>query len=64
MSVYHTWTVLTFPLASAVTAIGDFDLSKGGQLVLWDCQLLVEFPLDRSHYFRGSHTLKQQGRCP
>ena len=29
----------------AVTAVGDFDPSKGGHLVLWDCKLLVEFPL-------------------
>jgi hypothetical protein len=28
----------------AVTAIGDFDPSKGGHLVLWDCKLAIEFP--------------------
>jgi hypothetical protein len=28
----------------AITAIGDFDPSKGGHLVLWDCKLAIEFP--------------------
>jgi hypothetical protein len=28
----------------AVTALGTFDSKKGGQLVLWDCRLIVEFP--------------------
>ena len=27
----------------AITAIGDFDPSKGGHLVLWDCKLAIEF---------------------
>jgi hypothetical protein len=28
----------------AITAIGDFDPSKGGHCVLWDCKLVIEFP--------------------
>jgi hypothetical protein len=28
----------------AVTALGTFDSKKGGQLILWDCRLIVEFP--------------------
>jgi len=28
----------------AVTALGDFDPSKGGHIVLWDLQLVIEFP--------------------
>ncbi len=28
----------------AITAIGDFDPSKGGYCVLWDCKLVIEFP--------------------
>ena len=28
----------------AITAIGDFNPSKGGHLVLWDCKLVIEFP--------------------
>ncbi|KAI0043519.1 hypothetical protein FA95DRAFT_1465992, partial [Auriscalpium vulgare] len=28
----------------AVTALGDFDYERGGHLVLWDLQLVIEFP--------------------
>jgi len=28
----------------AITAIGNFDPSKGGHLVLWDCKLAIQFP--------------------
>ncbi|KAI0043841.1 hypothetical protein FA95DRAFT_1583964 [Auriscalpium vulgare] len=28
----------------AVTALGDFDPERGGHLVLWDLQLVIEFP--------------------
>ena len=27
-----------------MTSIGDFDPTKGGHLVLWDCKLVIEFP--------------------
>ena len=29
----------------AVTALGDFDPTKGGHLVLWELDLVIEFPL-------------------
>ncbi|KAJ6552424.1 hypothetical protein DFH09DRAFT_1319176 [Mycena vulgaris] len=28
----------------AITALGDFDYTKGGHLILWDCRLVLEFP--------------------
>ena len=28
----------------AVTALGSFDPTQGGHLVLWDCHLVIEFP--------------------
>ena len=28
----------------AVTALGSFDSTKGGHLILWDCHLVIEFP--------------------
>ncbi|KAJ7711681.1 hypothetical protein B0H16DRAFT_1744967 [Mycena metata] len=28
----------------AITALGDFDYTKGGHLILWDCKLILEFP--------------------
>ncbi|KAJ3501444.1 hypothetical protein NLJ89_g9335 [Agrocybe chaxingu] len=28
----------------AVTALGSFDSTKGGHLVLWECKLIIEFP--------------------
>lgn len=28
----------------AITALGSYDYTKGGHLVLWDCHLVVEFP--------------------
>lgn len=28
----------------AITALGFFDYTKGGHLVLWDCKLVLEFP--------------------
>ncbi|KAJ7263200.1 hypothetical protein B0H12DRAFT_1269142 [Mycena haematopus] len=32
----------------AVQALGEFDSTKGGHLVLWDMQLVIEFPAGRS----------------
>ncbi|KAJ6601958.1 hypothetical protein DFH09DRAFT_1069503 [Mycena vulgaris] len=28
----------------AITALGDFDYTKGGHLILWDCRLVLKFP--------------------
>ncbi|KAJ7744929.1 hypothetical protein B0H16DRAFT_1727129 [Mycena metata] len=28
----------------AITALGDYDYTKGGHLILWDCKLILEFP--------------------
>jgi hypothetical protein len=28
----------------AITALGQFDPTKGGHLVLWECKLVIEFP--------------------
>ncbi|KAJ7703822.1 hypothetical protein B0H16DRAFT_1668372 [Mycena metata] len=28
----------------AVTALGDYDYTKGGHLILWDCKIILEFP--------------------
>ncbi|KAJ7861332.1 hypothetical protein B0H13DRAFT_2568122 [Mycena leptocephala] len=28
----------------AITALGNFDYTKGGHLILWDCKLILEFP--------------------
>ncbi|KAJ7112327.1 hypothetical protein C8R44DRAFT_833178 [Mycena epipterygia] len=28
----------------AITALGTFDYTKGGHLILWDCKLILEFP--------------------
>ncbi|KAJ7173821.1 hypothetical protein C8R46DRAFT_1032047 [Mycena filopes] len=28
----------------AITALGDYDFTKGGHLILWDCKLILEFP--------------------
>ncbi|KAJ7199047.1 hypothetical protein GGX14DRAFT_373437 [Mycena pura] len=28
----------------AITALGNFDYTKGGHLILWDCRLIIEFP--------------------
>ena len=28
----------------AITAIGDYDHTKGGHIVLWECKLIIEFP--------------------
>ncbi|KAJ7018317.1 hypothetical protein C8F04DRAFT_1199101 [Mycena alexandri] len=28
----------------AVTALGHYDYTKGGHLILWDCKLIIEFP--------------------
>lgn len=28
----------------AITALGTFDYTKGGHLILWDCKLVLEFP--------------------
>lgn len=28
----------------AITALGSFDPTKGGHLVLWECKLIIEFP--------------------
>ncbi|KAJ6552452.1 hypothetical protein DFH09DRAFT_1248679 [Mycena vulgaris] len=28
----------------AITALGNFDYTKGGHLILWDCKLIIEFP--------------------
>ncbi|TRM57363.1 hypothetical protein BD626DRAFT_515426, partial [Schizophyllum amplum] len=28
----------------AITALGDFDPDKGGELVLWDCKMIIRFP--------------------
>lgn len=28
----------------AITALGNFDPTQGGHLVLWDCRLVIEFP--------------------
>ncbi|KAJ7920525.1 hypothetical protein B0H13DRAFT_1867439 [Mycena leptocephala] len=28
----------------AITAFGDYDYTKGGHLILWDCKLILEFP--------------------
>ncbi|KAJ7104923.1 hypothetical protein C8R44DRAFT_639793, partial [Mycena epipterygia] len=28
----------------AITALGFFDYTKGGHLILWDCKLVLEFP--------------------
>jgi len=28
----------------AVTALGSYDATKGGHLVLWECRLVIEFP--------------------
>lgn len=28
----------------AITALGNFDHTRGGHLVLWDCKLILEFP--------------------
>ncbi|KAJ7029056.1 hypothetical protein C8F04DRAFT_963287, partial [Mycena alexandri] len=28
----------------AITALGDYDYTKGGHLILWDCKLVIEFP--------------------
>ncbi|KAJ7674277.1 hypothetical protein B0H14DRAFT_3537466 [Mycena olivaceomarginata] len=33
----------------AVQSLGDFDAAKGGHLVLWDLQVVVEFPRRRPH---------------
>ncbi|KAJ7842916.1 hypothetical protein B0H13DRAFT_2239338 [Mycena leptocephala] len=27
-----------------ITALGNFDYTKGGHLILWDCRLILEFP--------------------
>ncbi|KAF7288197.1 hypothetical protein HMN09_01419100 [Mycena chlorophos] len=48
----NVWTfkhrdVLNLPFGwCAITALGDFDHTKGGHLVLWDLKLVVQFPLD------------------
>ncbi|KAF8217895.1 hypothetical protein K438DRAFT_1557440 [Mycena galopus ATCC 62051] len=28
----------------AITALGNFDFTRGGHLILWDCKLILEFP--------------------
>lgn len=28
----------------SVTAFGDYDPTKGGHIILWDCHLVIEFP--------------------
>ncbi|KAJ7021722.1 hypothetical protein C8F04DRAFT_1273387 [Mycena alexandri] len=28
----------------AITALGNYDYTKGGHLILWDCKLILEFP--------------------
>ncbi len=28
----------------AITALGDYDPTKGGHLILWECKLVIEFP--------------------
>ncbi|KAJ7027568.1 hypothetical protein C8F04DRAFT_1189375 [Mycena alexandri] len=28
----------------AITALGNFDYTKGGHLILWDCKIILEFP--------------------
>jgi len=28
----------------AITALGQYDFTKGGHLVLWECKLIIEFP--------------------
>ena len=46
----NAWTfkhrdVLNLPFGwCAITALGDFDPTKGGHLVLWDLKLVIEFP--------------------
>ncbi|KAF7293279.1 hypothetical protein HMN09_01206800 [Mycena chlorophos] len=46
----NVWTfkhrdVLNLPFGwCAITALGDFDHTKGGHLVLWDLKLVVQFP--------------------
>jgi hypothetical protein len=46
----NVWTfkhrdVLNLPFGwCAITALGDFDPTKGGHLVLWELKLVIEFP--------------------
>ncbi|KAJ7612356.1 hypothetical protein DFH06DRAFT_1015344, partial [Mycena polygramma] len=46
----NVWTfkhrdVLNLPFGMcAVQALGDFDATKGGHLILWDLKLVIEFP--------------------
>ncbi|KAJ7217556.1 hypothetical protein C8J57DRAFT_1254978 [Mycena rebaudengoi] len=35
----------------AITALGYFDYMKGGHLILWDCKLILEFPLAQRFSF-------------
>ncbi|KAK7033880.1 hypothetical protein R3P38DRAFT_2773188 [Favolaschia claudopus] len=46
----HTWSLghrdfNNVPFGwCAITALGHFDFTKGGHLILWDCKLILEFP--------------------
>ncbi|KAF4614892.1 hypothetical protein D9613_003558 [Agrocybe pediades] len=44
-SASSIWTGLTYPLVGAASrALGSFDHTKGGHLILWECGLVIEFP--------------------
>lgn len=50
----------------AITALGDFDHTRGGHLILWDLKLVIEFPagatvLIPSAIFRHSNTTLVEG---
>lgn len=56
---------LSFGMCS-ITALGDFDYTRGGHLILWDLNLVVEFPagatiLLPSAVLRHSNTAIQSG---
>jgi hypothetical protein len=41
---HHDFANLTYEWC-AITALGTFHYTKGGHLILWDCKLILEFPL-------------------
>jgi len=40
---YWDFANLVFGWCS-ITALGNFDFTRGGHLILWDCKLILEFP--------------------
>ncbi|KZP23140.1 hypothetical protein FIBSPDRAFT_910314 [Athelia psychrophila] len=40
----------------AVTALGDFDHTRGGHLVLWDLKLIIEFPAGSTALLPSAYT--------